>query len=178
MIHDLNAHFLSTKNKDNAATFMVRCWLIYFQTSFYLHTSYWTWVQTNEREHQPQYIHMNGIFLYDIHYNWNIFRCIHVCIQTNTNIVSVFRTVHTYVHTHKSHIRTYIEKNTNIVLVFLTIHTQTRRRKGCQMVSFQTKNTNLGKFWRALKWKLLLYIPVIWNILRPWDIFNRHLVFW
>jgi hypothetical protein len=27
--------------------------------------------------------------------------------------------------------------------------------QGCQMVSFQTENTNLGKFWRALEWKML-----------------------
>jgi hypothetical protein len=25
------------------------------------------------------------------------------------------------------------------------------------MVYFQTKNPNLGKFWRALEWKLLVY---------------------
>jgi hypothetical protein len=28
--------------------------------------------------------------------------------------------------------------------------------QGCQMVSFQTKNPNLGKFWRALEWKMLI----------------------
>jgi hypothetical protein len=33
------------------------------------------------------------------------------------------------------------------------------------MVNFQTKNTNLGKFWRALEWKRLVYIMAIWNIL-------------
>jgi hypothetical protein len=27
--------------------------------------------------------------------------------------------------------------------------------QGCQMVCFQTKNTNLGKFWRALDWNIL-----------------------
>jgi hypothetical protein len=27
---------------------------------------------------------------------------------------------------------------------------------GCQMVYFQAKNPNLGKFWRALDWKMLL----------------------
>jgi uncharacterized protein (DUF779 family) len=26
--------------------------------------------------------------------------------------------------------------------------------QGCQMVCFPTKNTNLGKFWRALDWKM------------------------
>jgi hypothetical protein len=28
--------------------------------------------------------------------------------------------------------------------------------QGCQMVYFQTKNPNLGKFWRALIWKMLV----------------------
>jgi hypothetical protein len=35
------------------------------------------------------------------------------------------------------------------------------------MVYFQTKNPNLGKFWRALKWKRLLNSLAIWNILLP-----------
>jgi hypothetical protein len=37
--------------------------------------------------------------------------------------------------------------------------------QGCQMVCFQTKNPNLGKFWRALEWKMLKYFMAIWNIL-------------
>jgi hypothetical protein len=44
------------------------------------------------------------------------------------------------------------------------------------MVYFQTKYLNLGKFWRALKWKILVYFIVIWNILRPIGIFYDHLV--
>jgi hypothetical protein len=32
-----------------------------------------------------------------------------------------------------------------------------RSIQGCQMVYFQTKNPNLGTFWRALKWKMLSY---------------------
>jgi hypothetical protein len=39
------------------------------------------------------------------------------------------------------------------------------------MVFFQTKNPNLGKFWRAFKWKMLEYFMAIWNILRPFGIF-------
>jgi hypothetical protein len=39
------------------------------------------------------------------------------------------------------------------------------------MVSFQTKNHNLGKIWRALDWKMLSYIMTIWNILLPFGIF-------
>jgi hypothetical protein len=37
--------------------------------------------------------------------------------------------------------------------------------QGCQMVYFQTKNPNLGKFWRALELKMLVYFMTIWNIL-------------
>jgi hypothetical protein len=43
--------------------------------------------------------------------------------------------------------------------------------QGCQMVYFQTKNSNLGRFWRALEWKLLVSDIPIWNILRPFGIF-------
>jgi hypothetical protein len=38
------------------------------------------------------------------------------------------------------------------------------------MVYFRTKNTNLGKVWRALEWKLLVYFMTIWNILRSFGI--------
>jgi hypothetical protein len=48
--------------------------------------------------------------------------------------------------------------------------------QGCQIVSFQTKNPNLGKFWRALDWKLLIYFMVIWNILHTFGIFYHHLL--
>jgi hypothetical protein len=36
-----------------------------------------------------------------------------------------------------------------------------------QMVYFKTKNNILGIFWRALEWKMLVYLMIIWNILRP-----------
>jgi hypothetical protein len=56
------------------------------------------------------------------------------------------------------------------------------------MVYFQTKNPNLGKFWRALEWKMfyifyahLEYIMFIWYVLWPfgnfvvvWDIFQLY----
>jgi hypothetical protein len=45
--------------------------------------------------------------------------------------------------------------------------TSAENPQGCQMVCFQTKNTNLGNFWRALEWKMLVYFMVIWNILWP-----------
>jgi hypothetical protein len=52
------------------------------------------------------------------------------------------------------------------------------------MVYFITKNPNLGKFRRALEWKILVYfnghlgyITAIWDILLPFGINNGHLVF-
>jgi hypothetical protein len=50
------------------------------------------------------------------------------------------------------------------------------------MVSFQTKNPNLGKFWRAWDWKLfrcyghLEYFIAIWEILWPFGTFFVHMV--
>jgi hypothetical protein len=52
-----------------------------------------------------------------------------------------------------------------------------REGQGCQMVYFQTKTPNLGKFWRALEWKMMVYFIVIWNILRSFGIFYGHLVY-
>jgi hypothetical protein len=39
--------------------------------------------------------------------------------------------------------------------------------QGCQMICSQTKNSNLGKFWRALDWKMLIYFLAF-------GIFNGH----
>jgi hypothetical protein len=48
--------------------------------------------------------------------------------------------------------------------------------QGCQMVSFQTKNPNLGKLWRALHWRMLIYFMALRNILQTFGIFYDHLV--
>jgi hypothetical protein len=44
-------------------------------------------------------------------------------------------------------------------------------QQGCQIVCFQTKNPNLGKFWSALEWKMLVHVMVIsmvfWYIIWP-----------
>jgi hypothetical protein len=45
------------------------------------------------------------------------------------------------------------------------------------MVYFQTKNSNLGKFWRALQWKMIVYLMGFGPILRPFDTFWGHLVY-
>jgi hypothetical protein len=47
--------------------------------------------------------------------------------------------------------------------------------QGCQMVSFWTKNHNLGKFWRALDCKMLIYFMAIRNIFKTSVIFYDHL---
>jgi hypothetical protein len=44
------------------------------------------------------------------------------------------------------------------------------------MVRFQTKNPDLGKFWRALERKMLVYFMTNWNILLPFGIICGHLV--
>jgi hypothetical protein len=52
-----------------------------------------------------------------------------------------------------------------------------RRKQGCQMVCFRTKNPTLGKFWRVLQRKILAYFINIWSLLRPLEIFYGHLVY-
>jgi hypothetical protein len=44
------------------------------------------------------------------------------------------------------------------------------------MVSFQTKIPNLGKFWRAIDGKMLIYFRAILNSLLLFGIFYDHLV--
>jgi hypothetical protein len=44
------------------------------------------------------------------------------------------------------------------------------------MVYFQTKNPSMGKFWRALEWKSLVYSIYIWNILWPFGTFCDPLI--
>jgi hypothetical protein len=34
--------------------------------------------------------------------------------------------------------------------------------QGCQMAYFETKNPDLGKFWKVLQWKVLVYYMSIW----------------
>jgi hypothetical protein len=36
-------------------------------------------------------------------------------------------------------------------------------KQGCQMVCFQTENPKLGKFWRVLQWKMLVYFMDTWS---------------
>jgi hypothetical protein len=58
-------------------------------------------------------------------------------------------------------------------------------RQGRQMAYFQTKNLNLGKFWRVLQWTMLLYFVIIgsyvftaiWYILLAFVIFYGYLIY-
>jgi hypothetical protein len=49
------------------------------------------------------------------------------------------------------------------------------KKLGCQMVYFQTKYTNLGKFWWTVDGHLE-YFTAIWDISRSFCIFCVHLV--
>jgi hypothetical protein len=44
------------------------------------------------------------------------------------------------------------------------------------MVHFQTKNPNLGKFWKVLQWKMFGIFRAILSISRPTGVFYGHLV--
>jgi hypothetical protein len=37
-------------------------------------------------------------------------------------------------------------------------------RQGCQMVYYQTKNSNLGKFWRGSNWKMFGHLVYFLNM--------------
>jgi hypothetical protein len=61
------------------------------------------------------------------------------------------------------------------------ICTKTQRmfssKRSSQMVYFLAKNPNLGKFWRVLQWKMLVYFMAIWYILWHFGIFCGHLAY-
>jgi hypothetical protein len=46
--------------------------------------------------------------------------------------------------------------------------------RGCQRVYFQTKNPNLDKFWRALEWKMLVYLLCREIFYGHWGVFYDH----
>jgi hypothetical protein len=55
--------------------------------------------------------------------------------------------------------------------------------QGCQMLYSKTKNQDLGKFWRVLKWKTMVHFKGVWSILQPFGIlgvwpFGIFLVSW
>jgi hypothetical protein len=40
----------------------------------------------------------------------------------------------------------------------------------------QTKNPNLGKFWRVFQWKMLVHLKVIWSILLALSLFDVRIL--
>jgi hypothetical protein len=49
---------------------------------------------------------------------------------------------------------------------------------GCQMAHFETKNPNLGKFWRVLQWTMLVYFIVMVNFIAFFDFVAIWDIFW
>jgi hypothetical protein len=60
-------------------------------------------------------------------------------------------------------------------LCWRVMDTKSRRKQGCQMLCFQTKTPNLGKFLEGHRMEILEYLMVIWNILRSFGIFYSNL---
>jgi hypothetical protein len=48
--------------------------------------------------------------------------------------------------------------------------------QGCQMVYFKTKNPNLRILFRAIEWKMLVYVTAIWYNLWSFGIMYGRLV--
>jgi hypothetical protein len=49
--------------------------------------------------------------------------------------------------------------------------------QGCRMAYFQTKITNLGKFWRVLQWKMLVSYSHFGIFVCNFGVFYGHLVY-
>jgi hypothetical protein len=49
-----------------------------------------------------------------------------------------------------------------------------RQIYGCQMVYFQTKNPNLGKFWRVLLWKVSVFCFTYFMAIISWS-FGKYI---
>jgi hypothetical protein len=58
----------------------------------------------------------------------------------------------------------FIGRHFRFPLVLKLMYHRTYPHQGCQMAYFQTKNPYLGKFWRDLQWKFLVYFMAIWSI--------------
>jgi hypothetical protein len=67
------------------------------------------------------------------------------------------------------------ESDSRRQFIFLTLTPAATWQRGCQMVDFQTKNPNLGNFWRALQRKMCAYFWDIWYILQPSVLLHGHL---
>jgi hypothetical protein len=108
---------------------------------------------------------------------WNLFKAIklhtllHECVRLPC--VCLFCTLklcpHLCMYVTRSHAYIVVPDRTRMFTYTLTSN------QGCQMVNFQTKNPNLGKFSRVLQCKMLVYFMSIWYLLQPFGVFYGHL---
>jgi hypothetical protein len=71
----------------------------------------------------------------------------------------------------------YLSADATFILVSARVQVSPRLfKQGCQMVSFQTKNPNLGKFLEGLRLENVDIFAAVWNILPTAGIFYDHLV--
>jgi hypothetical protein len=66
---------------------------------------------------------------------------------------------------------TSYKKVENIVVECTTLTDQVKNYFRFQIQRVEFQNTNLGIFWRALEWKMLVYFMAVWYILRPFGNF-------
>jgi hypothetical protein len=64
-----------------------------------------------------------------------------------------------------------------VMYSFVFVHVWLTHDQGCQMACFETKNPNLGKFWRDLQIKIKVYFMATWSLLKLFGIFCDHLVY-
>jgi hypothetical protein len=79
-----------------------------------------------------------------------------------------------------------VEKEAQIFVIFEKLpkvnncplaESSTNLVQGCQMVYFQTKNTNFGNFVMVLQWKMLVYFMDICSFSQQACILNGHLIY-
>jgi hypothetical protein len=84
------------------------------------------------------------------------------------NSAKVCRYLHTYIHSEGSAADIFRGEGKTVF--------GRQPHQGCQMVRFQTENANLGKFWRVLHWKRLVYFMDTRSILQSIVIVHGNLV--
>jgi hypothetical protein len=59
----------------------------------------------------------------------------------------------------------------------LSLHRITSKQC-CQMEYFQNKNPNLGKFWKALQWKMFVFLGPFFSFFRPNGVHTYFTAVW
>jgi hypothetical protein len=110
-------------------------------------------------------------YYFGCNFNWNNNDrrciCVHRYIRTqhDGNILKIYSEM--------KYIRSFRHPSFAAIFLFRDL---ARPDQGCQMAHFQTKNPNLGKFWRVLEWERLVYSMAILNILGPFGTVFGHFV--